>query len=122
MLDWNATLLNAIQAGETAPPLAARNQAIVQAAIYDAVNAIDHRYTVYQVNVPSPLSAGAAPIAAAAQAAYQALVDLYPSQPAEENGISRIYGGVHVPSANRDGIDTGKQIANYIVRHTLTLV
>src|SRR5437763_674719 len=40
VLRWNETALNAIRAEGTPPPLAARNLAIVHAAIYDAVNAI----------------------------------------------------------------------------------
>lgn len=55
VLDWNATLLNAIQAvasrPETSPPFGVRNQAIVHAAIYDAVNAIDRSHKPYLVNI-----------------------------------------------------------------------
>lgn len=40
IIDWNQTALNAIQTDKTAPPLAARNLAIVHTAIYDAVTAI----------------------------------------------------------------------------------
>ncbi|HEY9798397.1 MAG TPA: CARDB domain-containing protein [Leptolyngbyaceae cyanobacterium] len=67
VLDWNSTLLNAIQAVATrpitAPPFGARNSAIVHAAIYDAVNAIDRSYTPYLVNIDAS-GTGASPEAA----------------------------------------------------------
>ena len=38
--DWNTLALNAIRTNRTAPPIAARNLAILHIAIYDAVNGI----------------------------------------------------------------------------------
>jgi membrane-associated phospholipid phosphatase len=121
VLDWNATLLNVIQAVETSPPLAARNQAMVQAAIYDAVNAIDQRYRVYQVSVPRNIATGAAAVAAAAQAAYQVLVDLYPSQRAEfvaqlARSLAEVADGV----AKTNGIAVGQYVADRILAHHLS--
>jgi membrane-associated phospholipid phosphatase len=52
--------------------------AIVQAAVYDAVNSIDQSYTPYLALIPAP--AGASMEAAAAQAAHDALVGLFPAQ------------------------------------------
>ena len=47
VLDWNAAALAAtIQAGNP-PPVAARTMAIVHAAVYDAVNAIDQTHEPY---------------------------------------------------------------------------
>ena len=86
VIDWNATLLNAIQASGqgglpgTPPPLAARNQAIVHAAIYDAVNAIDRSHSSYLVDVDLSEVEDASPEAAAVGAAYEALLKLYPTQ------------------------------------------
>ncbi len=40
VLDWNATLLNAVATDRTAPPLAARNMAMVHAGIYATVSLI----------------------------------------------------------------------------------
>ncbi|MBW4468053.1 MAG: phosphatase PAP2 family protein [Pegethrix bostrychoides GSE-TBD4-15B] len=80
ILDWNATLLNAIQADGTAPPLAARNAAIVHAAVYDAVNGIARQYDPYLVNVAASSADNASAEAAAVQAAFQTLSDLYPNQ------------------------------------------
>src|SRR4051794_29283288 len=40
VLRWNEVLLQAVRCDQTAPPLAARNMAIVHAAVYDAVNSV----------------------------------------------------------------------------------
>lgn len=53
--------------------------AIVQAAVFDAVNSIDRRYAAYKVDRAS-LGRGASPEAAAAAAAHRALVGLFPEQ------------------------------------------
>ena len=38
--DWNNAALDAIRAGNTAPPIASRSLAILHASIYDAVNGL----------------------------------------------------------------------------------
>jgi hypothetical protein len=78
VLRWNSVLLDAIRADETPPPLAARNLAIVHAAIYDAVNAVFQTHQPYYVNAAA--TAGESPEAAAAVAAHCTLVSLYPRQ------------------------------------------
>jgi hypothetical protein len=79
--DWTLVL---IQATETAPvtpaPVTTRVAAIVEAAVFDAVNGIDRRYAPIFVTPAAP--AGASQRAAAVQAAYVTLVDLYPAQKA----------------------------------------
>ena len=50
VLRWNEVLLEAIRVDRTAPPLAARDMAIVHVAIYDAVNAIEKTYEPYAVD------------------------------------------------------------------------
>ena len=41
-------------------------------------------------------------------------------QAANEAGISRIYGGIHFPSANEDGLAAGRNLGNYVVNNFLT--
>src|SRR5262249_32178942 len=60
------------------PPFASRTGAVVQAAVYEAVNAIDRTHTPYLVEIPAPRWASQE--AAAAQAAHDALVGLFPAQ------------------------------------------
>ena len=78
--DWNANTEQAILVAAQPAPAQARSLAIVHAAIYDAVNGIRHEYAPYFVSARGPH--GASPEAAAAQAAYTALVSLFPTQKA----------------------------------------
>lgn len=77
--DWNATLVAAATASTSTdlPPVAGRKAAIVQVAVYDAVNGIARKYEPYLVTERAPK--GARQEAAAAQAAYTTLVALYPA-------------------------------------------
>lgn len=76
--NWNQTLFRAGLVGGTTPLVMTRVAAIVQAAVFDAVNGIDRRYTPIHVQPAGP--AGASRDAAAVQAAYATLVQLYPAQ------------------------------------------
>lgn len=77
--DWNANLEQALKTGlVTTPPIQARAAALVQAAVYDAVNGIDQKYQPYFVTESAP--PGARDDAAAVAAAYTALVGLFPAQ------------------------------------------
>src|SRR5580704_5872218 len=77
--DWNQVMLLAMLTAPVTPaPVTPRVAAIVQAAVFDAVNGIDRRYT--PIYVPPAAAPGASKRAAAVQAAYGTLVKLYPSQ------------------------------------------
>lgn len=80
VLDWNATLLNAVATDRTAPPLAARNMAMVHAGIYASVCLIDQLSNNGDVDTVAP--EGMSRKAAAATAAHRILVNLYPTQTA----------------------------------------
>jgi hypothetical protein len=72
--------LQAIRTGLTPPPVASRNLAIVHAAVYDAVNAIERTHKPYAVDVPA--LPGTSAEAAVAAAAHTALAALFPAQTA----------------------------------------
>jgi membrane-associated phospholipid phosphatase len=76
--DWNETAEVVIRASTPSPPIQIRALAIVNAAIYDAVNGIAGTYQPYFVTDPAPR--GARKEAAAAQAAFTALLGLFPGQ------------------------------------------
>src|ERR1051325_7054430 len=77
--DWNKILLDAaLVPPVTSPLVITRVAAIVHAAVFDAVNGIERRYTPIHVDPAAPR--GASRRAAAVQAAYGTLVKLYPSQ------------------------------------------
>src|SRR6266536_5871016 len=77
--DWNAIASNSIvtTAGQP-PPVSALSFAMVQGAVYDAVNAIDRGYQPYLVQ-PSANPTDSKE-AAAASAAFRVLVGLFPDQ------------------------------------------
>src|SRR5437867_5426490 len=76
--DWNAITARSIKTGGTSAVATGRVMAIVHAAIYDAVNGVERRFEPLHVDFDAPR--GASQRAAAVQAAYAALVKLYPSQ------------------------------------------
>src|SRR6266550_3741815 len=76
--DWNETAEAVIRASTPSPPIQTRALAIVNAAIYDAVNGIARTYQPYFVTDAAP--PGARQEAAAAQAAFTALFGLFPGQ------------------------------------------
>jgi len=75
--DWNQTLFRAALIAASSPLVMTRNTAIVQAAVYDAVNGIERRYT--PIHVPAAGPSGASLRAAAMQAAYVTLSKMYPA-------------------------------------------
>jgi membrane-associated phospholipid phosphatase len=78
VLRWNEAMIAAVRTAGQSPPVAARSAAIVQAAVYEAVNSIDGSYTPYLVEIPAPPWASSE--AATAEAAHDALVGMFPAQ------------------------------------------
>jgi hypothetical protein len=117
VIQWNSILLNAIQASGTAPPLAARNQAIVQAAVFDAVNAIDRSYKPYLVNIDASEAAGASKEAAAVEAAYRTLVNLFreDQKPIFDEQRQRSLAEIPDGTAKNNGIEIGNRVAQQIL-------
>jgi hypothetical protein len=76
VLQWNLIAVQAI--GPTAPFPSTRAMATVQLAVFEAVNAITHRYEPYLGIVPA--SDGASADAAAVTAAHDTLLWLFPAQ------------------------------------------
>ena len=106
--DWNATA-EAVFVAKNAQSLS--YFAMVHIAIYDAVNAVDGRYTVFAVKPTTP-ARGASREAAAAAAAYRTLLGLYPDQaavldPAYTASLAKIPNGV----AKARGIRIGEEVA-----------
>jgi hypothetical protein len=83
---WNDVLIDCLRIGHPSMPgpgWSSRNMAIVHGAIYDAVNSVDRTHTPFKVDIVAP--AGTSKHAAAAQAAYTVLSNLYPAQQATFN-------------------------------------
>lgn len=81
IIDWNNALLNSVAATATAPPPASRMMAMLHTAQFDAVNSIEGGYTPYLGRIKP--GGAASSEAAAAQAAHDVLVHLYPARAAD---------------------------------------
>jgi hypothetical protein len=82
VIQWNRILLGIRRTPGAQPATVhpTRSMAILHAAVYDAVNAIDRTHADYLVHVAAP--PGASEPAAAAAAAHDVLTQLYPGQQA----------------------------------------
>ena len=126
--DWNQMLFRAgiMTNPNTSPLVSSRVAAIFSAAVFDAVNGIDHKYP--PIN-PNPLgqtpAAGASRRAAAVEAAYTAITLLYPTlqYPSLQTAIDlRRQAALAVIAADphetsqsiQDGKDWGKAVATAI--------
>jgi PAP2 superfamily len=114
VLDWNNVLLQAIRVDRTAPPRAGRALAMVHVAVFDAVNGILGGYTPYAVTDPAP--AGASPEAAAAAAAHDVLVSLFPAQQATfDAALTTSLAAIPNGPAKTSGIAWGEHVADAIL-------
>jgi hypothetical protein len=112
--DWNSILLDAIRSAGTAPPIAARNMAMVHTAIYNAVNSIDGSHSLYKTQLEAP--AGASEVAAASAAANQVLTSLYPEQQAKFDAmLTSSLATITNNQAKTDGIAVGVAAADQII-------
>ena len=111
VLRWNETALQAIKEDRTPPPMAARNLAILHAAIYDAVNAIDRTHAVYHVDAAAP--SGASMEAAAAGAAHRVLTQLFAKQTTRfDAALEETLRWIPDGRARDDGLALGRSVAD----------
>ncbi len=115
--DWNANASTAIvaTAGQP-PPVAVLSFAMVQGAVYDAVNAIDRGHRSYLPQPPA--AAGASEDAAAATAAHDVLRWLFPLQQGTLDGqyqTSLAAIADTPPGAQADGIAAGQAAAQAMI-------
>jgi hypothetical protein len=114
VLDWNATAVSTVRAAGTFQAEGEIYMSYVQAAVYDAVTAIEGGYQQYRTDLAAPADAN--PDAAVAAAAHRTLVTYFPSQAA---GLDAKYAAslaALTPDAARDaGVAVGEQAAQAIV-------
>lgn len=117
--DWNAAALNAIRGANTSPPAAARNLAILHAAIYDAVNGIARTHEPYFLTGHVP--ADALPEAAAAAAGYTVLLSLYPALQGDWDAMySRTLASLRDGPEKSQGVAWGIIVAEAILQWRAT--
>jgi len=110
VLDWNVIAVDTAVANGQNPFAQARYAAIVQLAVFEAVNAITGDYRPYLGTIVAPHGASAE--AAAVEAAYRVLSTYFPAsastlQAASVNSLAAIPDG----QAKSDGIATGDAAA-----------
>lgn len=114
VVQWNNHVLDAIRVGNTPPPIASRDMAIVHAAIYDAVNAIDRNFKPYAVDVPA--LPGTSADAAVAAAAHRALVALFPAQAATfDSEFTASLATIPDGAAETNGVNLGNLVADKLL-------
>ncbi|MCW3095164.1 MAG: phosphatase family protein [Chthonomonadaceae bacterium] len=118
VLQWNRILLGIVRApavpgDQPATVHPTHSFAIMHAAIYDAVNAVDQSHFTYLVDLPSPKAS--APAAAAA-AAHDTLVALYPSQK-QMLDATLVQSLAQIPDTpgKNQGISVGQEVAKLIL-------
>lgn len=115
VLDFNALTLQAIRANGTPPPKASRAMAMVSLAVYESVNSIDQTHAAYSGSF-LPNAGGASKDAAAAQAARDVLVNLFPSEQAQFDAkLNATLSGISDVTARQRGIALGQSAATSIL-------
>jgi hypothetical protein len=112
--DWNAIAIQTIvNAGPShGSAVGFLDSATVQAAVYDAVEAIDGRFKPYHVQIPG---ASGSTAAAVAKAAHDVLVNRFPAQTASLDATYHSYLATHGLAEGDPGVAVGQQAAAGII-------
>jgi PAP2 superfamily len=115
VLGWNEIAVNTAVANGQNPLAQARYTAIVQLAVFEAVNAITGDYRPYLGNIVAPHGASAK--AAAIEAAYRVLSTYFPASTSTLLDPARAKSLALIPDsqAKSDGIATGDAAASAII-------
>jgi len=117
VVQWNRNLLSIVRTpGAQSPTVHGTHSfAIMHAAIYDAVNAIDRTHKPYLVRLSNE-SRDASQEAAAAAAAHEVLVALYPSfQDALDAELQQSLAQIPDGRDKAQGIEIGRSVADQIL-------
>jgi len=117
VLQWNRTLLVIVRTPGAQPATIhpTRSFAIMHAAIYDAVNAIDKTHTPYLFDLTG-VSQSVSQEAAAAAAAHEVLVALYPGfQAMLDAQLQQSLAQIPDGAGKADGIIIGQTVADRIL-------
>src|SRR5437667_8000652 len=117
VVQWNRTLLQIVRTAGAQPPTVhpTRSFAILHGAIYDAVNAIDRTHQPYLIRL-SGVSPSASQDAAAAAAAHEVLVTLYPLFSAQlDEQLQQSLAQVPDGAGKTVGVRIGHDVADSIL-------
>jgi hypothetical protein len=116
--DWNQTAIEVMKAANVAGNPWTRSMAMMNVAMSDAVNSVQGRYTRFAATVPVAPKASAE--TAAAAAARQMLLQLYPSQKAKiDEAYALSLKSIPEGAARTAGVTLGEQIATALYNERL---
>jgi hypothetical protein len=108
--DWNQTAIEVMKVARVAGNPWSRTLAMVHVAMSDAINSVQDRYARYVATVP--VVPGASAEAAAATAARQILVELFPNQKTiVEEAYAASIKAIPDGPAKSQGVTLGEQVA-----------
>jgi hypothetical protein len=114
IIDWNMKADEIAAQKQVLPFNHARGVAMLQVAMFEAVNAIERRYTPYKVSLTA--DRGTSKEAAAAYAGHDVLLALYPDRKADLDAtLAAMLVGVVEGEPKQKGIDLGKKAAAEII-------
>jgi hypothetical protein len=116
-IEWNRTLLAIVRTPGAQPATihSTRNFAILHAAIFDAVNNIEPKFSPYLVRLPD-VPRSASKIAAADQAAHDVLASLYPAfQASLDAELQQDFAQLRDNERKAQGIAVGQAVATQLL-------
>src|SRR6266566_5651059 len=117
VIEWNRTLLAIVRTPGAQPATihSTRNFAILHAAIYDAVNNIEPRFSPYLVRL-ADVPRSASKIAAADEAAHDVLVFLYPAfQVSLDTELQQDLAQIPDNERKAQGVAVGQAVAGQLL-------
>ncbi len=122
VLEWIGVMNTTVIAGGTSPLVTSRVVALVSASVFEAVNGIEPRFQSLHVKPAAPH--GASQRAAAIQAAYAILLNLYPAQSgtlaSQRNASLAALASIEKAQSIAAGIAWGQTVADAIWAWRLT--
>ena len=110
IMDWNAQSDAIVAQKQIRPTTHARTQTLLHLAMFEAVNAIERRYVPYKLNLSADRNTSKE--AAAASAAHDVLISIYPDQKAPlDEMLSKSLAAVAEGEPKAKGIELGKKAA-----------
>ena len=118
VLSWNDLILKSVRKANVAPPVAARQMALIHLAMYDAANGVEKRYAPFHVHDRPPENSSLE--VSVSSAAYHTLRVLIPASAelvdAQYRAILSVIGN---GEAKTNGMKWGKHCANEILKLSL---
>ena len=114
VMDWNAKADAIAAEKQVLPAQHSRTLSILHVAMFEAVNAIERRYAPYKLTLSADRSTSKE--AAAAAAAYDVLVAIYPDQkPGLDAAMTASLSGIAETESKSNGIELGKKAAAGVI-------